>query len=138
MGKTELRHRGPKLRGGLMQEDAANDDKQPGGIDKSSKITGAVIVIVISVLISYYRYQQYLKDIVRTPLDSPRIISENSSLASVNPDRFWGTYRLSFSLRFDIKSINENIDHHVSLLVKKSVCLCVCSHFPRSPKGTAP
>ena len=94
MGKQNigLRHRKPPLQA-HEEPDDPNWPYAKGKLDPFGKITGFSVLIITFSLISYFRYQQYLKDIIITPLDSPRIIPSNSSSAAVNPDRFWGTYR---------------------------------------------
>lgn len=60
-----------------------------------------VSIISISVAL-YYQYLIYSREMrVRTPLDSPKMLSENSSSPLLDPDRFWGTYRsnLYFGLK---------------------------------------
>ncbi len=34
-----------------------------------------------------------MREMVRKPLDSPKMIADGASLAANDPDRFWGTYR---------------------------------------------
>ncbi|GFO20120.1 mannosyl-oligosaccharide glucosidase [Plakobranchus ocellatus] len=80
----------------LSRENEDDDKKWPysnGNLDPLAKAVGAAVVVVMTILITYFRYQQYLRDIIITPMDSPLIIPANSSTPAVNPDRFWGTYR---------------------------------------------
>lgn len=64
---------------------------------KMSLIPGTIFAaVVISVL-----YNNYLSNLVNTPLDEPKIIDESSYTAAENLDRFWGSYRpqLYFGLK---------------------------------------
>ncbi|RUS86055.1 hypothetical protein EGW08_006209 [Elysia chlorotica] len=98
MSKPGLRRR---LRGNEKatyeeSKDEKNEEKWPyakGQLDPLAKATGAAVVVVMTLLITYFRFQQYLCDIIITPVDSDPIIPANGSLPSVNPERFWGTYR---------------------------------------------
>ena len=94
MTKSELRHRAhPKARGDIHhdEKDDPNWPYDKGQMSRSHKRMGIAILVFMVSLTAYFRYQQYLKDIVITPLASPSII--NSSLPSENPEMFWGSYR---------------------------------------------
>ena len=54
-----------------------------------------LFVSIASISIAlYYQHLLHLREMrVRTPLDSPQMLSENSTSPLVDPDRFWGTYR---------------------------------------------
>jgi len=95
MTRVDLRHRGPsRPRGALDEDDVRKHSKAQGNSGSSSTTVFGLAVSVIAIIIfAYFRYQQYLQNIVNSRLDSPNIIGENSSLPSENPDRFWGTYR---------------------------------------------
>jgi mannosyl-oligosaccharide glucosidase len=63
-----------------------------------------VIIFVLALMLGgtvYMRYQIYVKELVVTPLDAPKMISHNSSAPAANPEKFWGTYRsnLYFGLK---------------------------------------
>lgn len=95
MSKSELRHRiKTKSKNAFVKD--SEDSNWPyaqGKMDPYAKIIGISVLVITTSLIGYFRYQQHLRDIIITPLDSPRIILENSSSPDVNPQRFWGTYR---------------------------------------------
>ena len=54
-------------------------------------VTG-VLVTVVS-LLAFYKYRSFLKGMVITPLNSPKILNAGSTTAEENAARFWGTYR---------------------------------------------
>ncbi|GFR99127.1 mannosyl-oligosaccharide glucosidase [Elysia marginata] len=98
MSKAGLRQRpkGKEKNTYELSGDEKREEKWPyanGQLDPYAKAIGAAVVIVMTVLITYFRYQQYLRDIIITPIDSPLIIPANGSSPTVNPSRFWGTYR---------------------------------------------
>lgn len=90
-----VRRRNPRLKDLLPHEVPEKPDWPygHGKLDRLSKALGLTILVITTSLIAYFRYQQHLKDIVITPLDSPRIIADNATSVQVNPERFWGTYR---------------------------------------------
>ncbi|XP_071090232.1 mannosyl-oligosaccharide glucosidase-like [Haliotis cracherodii] len=65
--------------------------KSPGGL--LTKLAISAVAAGVVLVIAYMRYQTSLKSAVKTPLQSPTILADNSSSAAENPDRFWGTYR---------------------------------------------
>ena len=80
----------------LLPHEEPDDPDWPyahGNLDPLGKFIGFAVMVVCFSLIAYFRYRQYLRDIVITPLDVAPIIAANASLPLVNPDRFWGTYR---------------------------------------------
>ena len=99
MSKAGLRQRprGKEKGTNEVSKDDEDEKKWPyyanGQLDPYAKTIGAAVVIVMTMLITYFRYQQYLRDIIITPIDSQFIIPANGSLPAVNPERFWGTYR---------------------------------------------
>ncbi|ESN90459.1 hypothetical protein HELRODRAFT_70793 [Helobdella robusta] len=50
-------------------------------------------VLTASIIGGYFWYFKFLKEIVITPFNAPRILNANSSLPINNFDRFWGSYR---------------------------------------------
>lgn len=62
-----------------------------------------LFVSIASILVAlYYQHLLNLREMrVRTPLDSPKMLSENSTSPLVDPERFWGTFRshLYFGLK---------------------------------------
>ncbi|XP_076466816.1 mannosyl-oligosaccharide glucosidase-like [Babylonia areolata] len=80
----------------LLPHEEPDDPNWPyahGNLDPLGKFVGLCIMTVSLSLVAYFRYQQYLRDIVITPLDAPAIIAANATSPSISPDRFWGTYR---------------------------------------------
>lgn len=99
MSKNELRHRLKTKQRGALSSNGPDNTNWPyahGRMDPYAKVIGISVLVITSSLIGIFRYRQYLRDIVVTPLDSPRIILDNSSSPDVNPERFWGTYRYFF------------------------------------------
>ncbi|KAK7479366.1 hypothetical protein BaRGS_00029444 [Batillaria attramentaria] len=97
MGRDQggLRRRAGRGKESLPHHEA-DDPNWPyakGKLDPLGKFVGIAVLFITTSLIAYFRYQQHLRDIVITPLDSPKIIAENATTAAVSPDRFWGTYR---------------------------------------------
>ncbi|XP_014771134.1 mannosyl-oligosaccharide glucosidase [Octopus bimaculoides] len=75
------------------------------GLTDSAAVTKALLVLLSVVSISvalYYQHLVHLREMtVRTPLNSPKMLSENSTSPLMDPDRYWGTYRshLYFGLK---------------------------------------
>ena len=67
----------------------------------SKKTIIACVVVVFSVGLTLFLYRHYLQVRVQLPLMVPKINDDNSTSASVDPERFWGTYRpnLYFGLK---------------------------------------
>lgn len=67
------------------------------GLTDSAAVTKALLVLLSVVSISvalYYQHLVHLREMtVRTPLNSPKMLSENSTSPLMDPDRYWGTYR---------------------------------------------
>ncbi|KAK0041346.1 mannosyl-oligosaccharide glucosidase [Biomphalaria pfeifferi] len=96
MTKSELRSRAKhKINNEETTAKSDKDDKLPPHwkLDLYAKLIGIGVLVLTVSAIAFFRYQQHLREIIITPLDSPEIIQDNSSLPGVNPDRFWGTYR---------------------------------------------
>lgn len=81
----------------LLPHKESEESKSPhskGSMAVSTKSVGiSTMVITTLLMVAYFRYQQYWREIVITPLDTPSIIAANATSPAVNPDRFWGTYR---------------------------------------------
>ena len=43
--------------------------------------------------VSYFWWVDQMREMVRRPLDAPKMISDGATLPDVDPERFWGTYR---------------------------------------------
>lgn len=64
-----------------------------GNMDRSAWI---VIILTPTIVLSalvYYRYLEYMREQVRTPLDAPKMIEPGATSALEDAERFWGTYR---------------------------------------------
>ncbi len=69
-----------------------SDPKWPylhGRMDRGAKLLLIIFPLCVISAITYVWYSAHLRDMVRTPLDAPKIISANTS----NEDMLWGTYR---------------------------------------------
>ena len=75
---------------------------QTNAVSNSDKVKMYLIpgTILAAVSISVL-YNNYLSNLVNTPLNEPKIIDEFSYTAAENLDRFWGSYRpqLYFGLK---------------------------------------
>ena len=72
------------------------DPKWPyhhGGMDKGAKFLIVAFPLVIISGIAYVWYNAHLKELIKTPLDAPKIIGPHATSALEDPARFWGTYR---------------------------------------------
>ena len=73
-----------------------SDPNWPYAKGKMDKSAWLVIILTPTIVISalmYYRYLDYMKELVRTPLDVPKVIGSSATSALEDPERFWGTYR---------------------------------------------
>lgn len=52
----------------------------------------AAIILLVAVG-AYFWYASMLQNMVRTPLDVPKVVSADDTSSVVDPERFWGTYR---------------------------------------------
>ena len=94
MAKEDVRYRGAsKPPRGALCSDHYEGKQGAHSQNKAFMYLAILAVSVVGVLFSYISYQRYLQEIVRSPLNYPKIIGENSSMPSENPERFWGTYR---------------------------------------------
>lgn len=71
-----------------------------------SNITTIAVMVIIIVSVGYWRYRSMLKELVRLPLDVPKINEDNATSAAVSPGRFWGSYRSN--LYFGMKTRTPN------------------------------
>ncbi|KAL8604947.1 hypothetical protein ACOMHN_028575 [Nucella lapillus] len=96
MGRDQagLRRRIKQGKDGSPHGDAEDVNRRAKGkIGSSVSYFGIVFVLLTVATAGYFTYQQHLQNIVITPLNTPNIIAANASIPSLNPDRFWGTYR---------------------------------------------
>ncbi|KAH3787199.1 mannosyl-oligosaccharide glucosidase-like [Dreissena polymorpha] len=77
------------------------ESKTKSSQDTNKIILAAVCMIAALCGFGYFRYQMYLRELVKTPLYSPTVLTKDSTSAASDPDRFWGTYRANtyFGLR---------------------------------------
>lgn len=69
--------------------------------NKSTLLLVAVVTVMIVTAIGYYRYEEYRKEMIRTPLPLPPLTTPTIKQAGENPWKFWGSYRpqLYFGLK---------------------------------------
>ncbi|ESO96854.1 hypothetical protein LOTGIDRAFT_214385 [Lottia gigantea] len=67
--------------------------KKDSSAYKGRFITLSCVTVLAILLVGYFLYQERLKNAVNTPLNSPRIIEDDTSSSKVTPERFWGSYR---------------------------------------------
>lgn len=60
----------------------------------------AGLIIMVSIA-AYFWYDSWLQNLVRTPLDAPKLITTEMTSSAMDPERFWGTFRsgLYFGLK---------------------------------------
>lgn len=64
-----------------------------GQMDKGAWIILILTPALVISAIGYYRYQDYMRELVRTPLDAPLVVGTDATSVVQDPERFWGTYR---------------------------------------------
>ena len=104
MHASEERPPRPK---GKFGHDYSKDYQDPswpyarGKMDKGAWIILILTPTVIFAAIGYYWHQDRMREMVRTPLDAPKMIGNTATSALEDPDRFWGSYRsgLYFGLK---------------------------------------
>jgi hypothetical protein len=55
---------------------------------------------LIAMLFASWYYSILLASLVNTPLNEPKVIDEKSYKSPNNLDRFWGSYRFLFKIKF--------------------------------------
>ncbi len=86
-----------------------NKPNAVGQIDKGVRFVIIAAPIVIVTVMSYYWYQDFLCQQVRTPLDAPLMISPSATSAAEDSAKFWGTYRSGLYFGLKTRTLNSPV-----------------------------
>lgn len=80
-----------------------------GKMDKGAWFLITATPVILATIIAYFYIRDSYREMVRQPLDVPRIISDNATSAAVDPSRFWGTYRSGTYFGMKTRSPNSPV-----------------------------
>ena len=93
MGKRSGRSHVPRQTSSNGTRSSRNENASDKDINKGAYLLFFLTPLVIFSAIGYYRLQDHWRELVRSPLDAPKMVPEGSTSAMGDPDKFWGTYR---------------------------------------------
>jgi mannosyl-oligosaccharide glucosidase len=102
--RTNAAKKFPDTIGNRERNDEKSKHKKTFATPSNITIIAVMVIIILSV--GYWRYRSMLKELVRLPLDVPKINEDNATSAAVSPGRFWGSYRSN--LYFGMKTRTPN------------------------------
>lgn len=81
----------------------------------------AGLVIMVSVG-AYFWYDSWLQNLVRTPLDAPKLITTEMTSSAMDPERFWGTYRSGMYFGLKTRSPHSPVFGKIRSWTNKYYC----------------